>query len=121
MRKNIEHDTELEIKTVDVENSNYYDPLRKTILLDKKLLDYPELYREVLDHELEHYTNHVDSKTILERMCKDLKHDIIADFKRYSGLKTPRPGPSSIAFSGSGGPRSRSSGFHPAGSRRLPC
>lgn len=81
---------EVKVEEIDSTQSNLYDPARNTVILDRKLRDYPELRKEILSHELKHAEINQKSSSKLEEMILHLIHDIKTDFKRMTGrLENP--------------------------------
>lgn len=78
---------DLNVEFINSTQSNYYDGSRKTIVLDEKLEQYPELQERVLGHELEHYRNDFLSDSFWGVVLRDLKHDLVSDFFRYSSTE----------------------------------
>ena len=78
---------EVDITEVDI-NENYYDPVRKTIVIDYRLRKYPELRREVIKHEVQHYRHHISDNNLLVRTWHDFMHDLKRDWKHYNSVET---------------------------------
>ena len=60
---------------------NGYDPRRKTIILDKKLSDYPGASRYIKQHEYRHFEIDMMDCSNFRKFWLDLKHEFLSDFK----------------------------------------
>lgn len=76
----------LTVEYVDSIESNFYDPARKTVVLDKKLKERPRLHERILEHELTHWRNDVESSNVLENIVRDLALEIQRDYRFYFKL-----------------------------------
>lgn len=75
----------VEIQDVNTTEANFYDPVRDSIVMDKRLKLYPELRQEILDHEIKHAIIHRNSDSRTEEMVKNLVLDVKTDLFRYMG------------------------------------
>ena len=60
---------------------NAYDHRRKTIILDKKLSDYPGASRYIKQHEYRHFEIDTMDCSNLRKFWLDMKHEFVSDFK----------------------------------------
>lgn len=75
----------VEVQDVNTTEANFYDPIRDSIVMDKRLKLYPELRQEILDHEVKHAIIHRNSDSRLEEMVKNLVLDVKTDIYRLLG------------------------------------
>lgn len=75
----------VEVQDVNTTEANFYDPVRDSIVIDKRLKLYPELRQKILDHEIKHAIIHRNSHSRLEEMVKNLFLDVETDLYRLLG------------------------------------
>jgi len=97
----VNDDERLSVEFVDSSGSNYYEPGRKTIVLDRRLLDYdPEVLEHVLRHELYHVAYHIRGEQYRD-LWHDIQEDLYMSFSKSCEARKVRRYLSEVSGSGS--------------------